>query len=331
MNFPEQIRIGEGISAISLFKLNKQGNFANPLDESLLCELSNINTSLSLVEKDIDNILSILRGEMTFADEYANMMLCISENKVPSQWLRLTTANMQSTIAFGEWRQNLKAKVDYFNEWVTTGSVNIYHLPYFSNTKLFFANLRMFFCRRNTDITPDSVNLQFEITNAKTANELPKEEEANNEEDKAANVTKQNNKVYISGIEIINAEYDGVLNMIEDNIYNDMPIMEVICGKEKEKKEEEKLKKDDIVIEEEDSEEDDKNNNKDEENEEPIFKEEQSFKDEGCLLIPLYENKYKRNDVDNDNPLSMIEIAYNQKYNEEKFIIKGVKMFIKDE
>ncbi len=96
--------------------------------------------------------------------------------------------------------------------------------------------------------------------------------ESNNEEDKTANITKQNNKVYISGIEIINAEYDGVLNMIEDNVYNDMPIMEVICGKEKEKKEEEKLKKDDIVIEEENSEEDDKKNNKDEENEEPVVK-----------------------------------------------------------
>ena len=201
---------------------------------------------------------------------------------------------------------------------------------------MFFSNLTMFFCRRDSDVFPETIELKYDITKYNSIEEMPKEEEANDTNTITHN-TKQNNTVYISGLELINAGYNGVITLSEDNKAIKLPLVNVSAViKEKkegegETKEEVKKAKDDIVIEEEDDEDEEEKEQKDENNEEPIFKEEQYIKDDNAILIPVYENRFSEGCSNNeDTPLTIFEVEFDQKYKEDFFITKGIKIFIQD-
>ena len=336
MNFPDIIRTGEGISAMSLFKLNKQGNYSNPFDECLLIELNHMNECIHSLEVDVDNVLHVLKGEMAISAEFNQIMEYLSNGLAPPKWVKIISSNENTKIKFADWDKLFKQKIQYFNDWVTKGSVPVYHLPFFSNIKMFFSNLTMFFCRRDSDVFPETIELKYDITKYNSIEEMPKEEEANDTNTITHN-TKQNNTVYISGLELINAGYNGVITLSEDNKAIKLPLVNVSAViKEKkegegETKEEVKKAKDDIVIEEEDDEDEEEKEQKDENNEEPIFKEEQYIKDDNAILIPVYENRFSEGCSNNeDTPLTIFEVEFDQKYKEDFFITKGIKIFIQD-
>jgi hypothetical protein len=169
-DFPEQINYSEGFANGALFKLNKEGAFANPLDEILLIEVDNLNNQLNEILLELTNLINVIKGEMRVIYPYNSMLIQLNQDFIPYEWLRiiyLHKDNQKRNLNINDWFEKLNEKVNFFNDWVTNGYPEIYKLNYFYHPKIFFEKLKLYFCRLENKInekdckTPDMVELIF--------------------------------------------------------------------------------------------------------------------------------------------------------------------------
>ena len=169
-DFPEQINYGEGFANGTLFKLNKEGSLANPLDEILIIEVDNLNNQLNEILLELTNLINVIKGEMKVIYPYDSMIIQLNQDFIPYEWLRiiyLHKDNHKRNLNINDWFEKLNEKVKFFNDWVVNGYPEIYKLNYFYHPKLFFEKLKIYFCRLENKLnekdgkTPDMIELIF--------------------------------------------------------------------------------------------------------------------------------------------------------------------------
>ena len=163
----------------SLFKKNKYGIYFNCLDESLYYELYILNKKLGQMHHEILNLLNMINGELNYKVEFFEIFKCLNENKVPP------LLNIYNDIQFlntplnvNTYLKIIKNRLSLYKEWLREGNLKYYHLPLFSNDKLFIYSIKTHFCRKYygdndySKITPDRINLKFIYTKFKTFEDL---------------------------------------------------------------------------------------------------------------------------------------------------------------
>ena len=212
-DYPEQINYGEGFANAALFKLNKEGGYANPLDEVLIIEIDTLNNQLNEIFLELTNLINVIKGEMRVIHPYNSMIVQLNQNYCPYEWLRiiyLHKDNHKINLNINDWFKKLNEKITFYNDWVINAYPKIYSLNNFSHPKIFFEKLKLYFCRLENKSnekdgkTPDMIELIFN----------PK--------------VKNSNDIIIDGIILENAfltEKDNLFYIKPDNHLNKVPSM----------------------------------------------------------------------------------------------------------
>ena len=336
-NFPEFINYSEGFYNQSLFKLNKQGNFSNPMDEILLYEIKNLNNKLQKLNEEIFNILNVIKGEMRILKPYDSIINDLNNEIIPKEWLKIIYDNYdvnnknEKEEEINDFLIILKERIDYYQKWLDSGINEIYNLKYFSNVKLLFNYFKIYFCRcenkhlNDKKFTPEQIELVFNLNKNSIKN------------------YKENFK--IEGLELINAE---LIKDENDNYYiNDLnkgnksiDLPQIILGYKiiqfnNNNNENKKNSVNSI----------NNNNNNKNSNNEPILKEENFNENNYCdNNIENNVNNFKEIEIFNKEienllfekeSLGKIKIEYFNKENiteehKENMEMKGIKIYVKN-
>ena len=168
-----------------LFKLNKYNELFNPLDECLQVEINNFNEFLTKLEYDINSLLSILKGEMTFVKKYYNIIQSINLNKVPNEW-SLSKYPKENSEDLNTFMKKIKDRYNFFNKWIYDGLVKVYDLSFLSNDRLFITLLPLYFQKKLPEgkASSDKIKLYFKLTkyysNTEITDEILEEYKKNN-------------------------------------------------------------------------------------------------------------------------------------------------------
>ena len=215
-----------------LFKKNKYGIYFNGLDESLYYELSLFNKKLVKIHQEISNLIKIVKGEINYKTEFAEIFNYLNGNNVPpllNIYNNIKYLNIPLNV--NTYIKIIKNRISIYKQWLKEGNLNCYHLPIFTNVELFIHSLKMNFCRKYygendySKITPDKINLKFILTKFKSFEDLSSNE-------KTMKYYKNMNKneiIWVDGFILNNANIseNGKLNFNnkEKNIKNKMNIV----------------------------------------------------------------------------------------------------------
>ena len=196
-----------------LFKTNKMDLYANPLDESLLYEIKYYNDYIMRINQHCADLISMLKGEKEYTNEerYKHALYDISSNQSP-HFLLDDKIFKKRRYTLTAWESKLRLNIENLRQWVKDGALRIYHLPMFTNAKLFINCVKMHFCRKyindiinnanSPSISPDMIKLKFAFTKYKSFNDI-KEKEL-----KSIQLLNQNEILFLDGFVVNNANID---------------------------------------------------------------------------------------------------------------------------
>jgi dynein heavy chain len=152
---PLPINISEE-AGIAVFKLNKQGEYVNPLDESLKHEIEAYNKYLALIKHKLDVLDSTVKGQYLITNKFIAKIMSISKGQITDDFINghinLTTRNID------EWLNVLNKRLSILREWLAHGQLGVYPADLFYNFKLFMLCQTINLARR-FELTPDQVKL----------------------------------------------------------------------------------------------------------------------------------------------------------------------------
>ncbi len=164
-NLPEKIYFGEEASSV-IFKLTKNGEYINPMDESIKFEVIKYNDFLLKIMEDMDVMSKIVRGEILFNDHYNNMIFDVYNSKLPKKWQLhsfILKKDSNNTYDLNIWLENIKDRFLILRKWLQLGLLEIFPLKLFYNFKLFIFCVMNLFSRK-AGVTPDEIVLKFFLT-----------------------------------------------------------------------------------------------------------------------------------------------------------------------
>jgi hypothetical protein len=301
-NLPEKIYFGEEASSI-IFKLTKTGEYVNPMDESVKFEVNKYNDFIVSIMDDIDIITKIVKGEILFNDYYNNMIFDIYNSKLPEKWQLhsfILKKDKMNQIDLNVWLENIKERFVLLRKWLQVGSLEVFPLNLFYNFKLFIFSVLNLFARR-AGVTPDEINLKFFFTK-----HLPENHDiliASKAE--IASQYKNKEIVFIEGLAIENAYYHYKEGKIYDNSSENKnehcsqrcPIMGVTYEMPFSKKDHSSF-------------------------------EEDIADGEEAINVPIYCRDDNNDDEEFENvePAGIIELIFDNIYNEDFWITKGIRI-----
>ena len=213
VNPEEEVEINQ-----MLFKTNKMDLYTNPLDESLLHEIQYYNEYAAKITKEIDNIIEMTKGNkqyMNYEDISKNIYYdALSKlNKKLTPTILIDGKIFKEPIEIKVWKSIIQNRMSLLKQWIKDGGLEIYHLPLFTNPKLFFNCLRMYFGRKYINeiinnpnnanaISPDMLKMKFQFTKFKSFSEIDEKTK------KSLSLTQPNEIIYIDGLMINNAIID---------------------------------------------------------------------------------------------------------------------------
>jgi hypothetical protein len=195
-NLPEDISVTEEACS-AIFKMNKNNELVNPIDESLSFELRTYNSYVKRIKEDIEFIRKVLKGELLMNEDYNEMIHELCKETLPKKWKLHSFPVKNSNIS--HWLDNLKENFLILRKWLATASLDVYKLSMFYNPKLFLFTILLSFSRL-LDKSPEKINLKLIITN----------------EDKAYISSKDT--IYVSGLNLKNGFYNNKMLINIENI-----------------------------------------------------------------------------------------------------------------
>lgn len=164
-NLPEKIYFGEEASSV-IFKLTKTGEYVNPMDESVKFEVNKYNDFLVRIMDDLEIMTRIVKGEILFNDYYNNMIFEVYNDKLPEKWQLhsfILKKDKNNHVDLNVWLENIKERFLLLRKWLQIGSLEIFPLKLFYNFKLFIFSILNLFSRKES-VTPDQIQLKFFFT-----------------------------------------------------------------------------------------------------------------------------------------------------------------------
>ena len=155
-----------------LFKVNKFNELFNPLDKCLQKEIDSFNLYINKISEDISNISLILQGDMMLNDKYYNILLKLSKNLVPNNWKK---SNLYQDLSIEKWLNKFKYIYKTMNNWINDGTLPVYDLSTFINTKLFIITLPIYFQKKlqeNNTVSSDKILIEYQLTKYEKIEEI---------------------------------------------------------------------------------------------------------------------------------------------------------------
>ena len=301
-NLPEKIYFGEEASSL-IFKLTKSGEYLNPMDEAIKFEVNKYNDFLVKIIEDMEFMQKIVKGEILFNDYYNNMIIDIYNHKLPARWglhCFILEKDENNHVDINLWLENIKQRFTLLRKWLQIGYLEVFPLKLFYNFKLFMFSILNLFSRK-AGVTPDEIHLKFFFTKhfENDENQLTSQKT-----ELSANF-KNKEIIYIEGIIIENAFYNNLDGKIYDNLEENKntttsqrcPIMGITYEMPYNKKDNSSI---DMDV---------------------------SFEDE-IIQIPIYCRDDNNDDEEFENvePVGHIELPYDNSFNEDYWISKGIKI-----
>ena len=219
-SLPDLLNTTEASS--TLFKINKYNELFNPLDECLTKEIESYNKYLTTLYHDIDNLMSVINGNMLLISEYYDMIKDINNNVVPKKWKLSKLKNNTKFKDMDSWLNQIKHNYDIFNKWITDGFLNVYDLSIFNDEKLFITLLPIYFQKKmpeSKSCSSDKIKINFKLTKYDSNEEIT--EDIVNEYKKAIN---NHEFIFIKGLRIKgfegHKEEDKEIKSYKENIDN---------------------------------------------------------------------------------------------------------------
>jgi len=82
----------------------------------LLREIERFNDLIEIVQRNLDEIHSLINGEIVNTPNLEELFNCLYQNKVPSNWLEKEFISMKG---LGGWMEELMKKVGFIKEWIS--------------------------------------------------------------------------------------------------------------------------------------------------------------------------------------------------------------------
>jgi energy-coupling factor transporter ATP-binding protein EcfA2 len=286
------------------FKLNKNLEYVNPLDESLKSEVLAYNDYLARINDDIETLSKILRNEVVMNNYNYNMILDTSKDVLPNAWKeQCFNFNKCIDLTLDKWSQKLNERFKILRSWLINTTCDVYNVTLFYNIRLFLYSIVFYFAKK-ASVSPELIKIKFFLTKYNTKEEMDQNEEY--VKDLSASF-KFRDIIYCQGFVIENAFLQEETLYLTDkkgdnmNLYDQLPLVGIsyeIIGEDEKPEEEEE----------------------DDENEEDEISNEVKK-----INIPIYERE-NHGMFENVEPLGYLEMNYESKYKEEYWITKATRI-----
>jgi len=226
-NIPKAIKLDQIPS--STFKLNKHGEYVNPIDESLKYEVSMYNSYLLSLENDIDVISKIYNSDIDLSDEYYTVIYDVCHDVLPKRWKSDCFNDSMlgpKDVSLAKWNQELTKRIETLEKWLRA-PLTVYPINLLFSVRLFLFSVLMTFSRK-TGISPEKLKLKFLMTNYFSTDEL---ENNPNDLESIISLNDGRDVILCSGFIIENAEIERnnltLNNLMEKESYRSCPIIAI--------------------------------------------------------------------------------------------------------
>jgi dynein heavy chain len=125
----------------------------------LIQELKKYNVLLRIVKESLSDLQKALKGQSLMVPSVEEVMISLLNGQVPEMWRAYSYPTTETSLL---WFRNLKARIEFFREWVGKGSVESYWISAFFYPSSFLTSILQNYSR--TTATPiDTLTIDYTI------------------------------------------------------------------------------------------------------------------------------------------------------------------------
>lgn len=140
-------------------------SYFDSMSTVLLHELNRYNVLINTISTTLKNLRKVYEGAILITPEYEIIAQSMLKNKIPAIWAKVSYTSNKSLVS---WIEDLKKRIDFFNNWIQNGRPCVFWISGFFFTKSFLtATLQEY--ARNKKLPIDTLKFGFEILNVQPA------------------------------------------------------------------------------------------------------------------------------------------------------------------
>jgi len=113
----------------------------------LMQELKKYNTLLKVVKESLSDLQKALKGQSLMVKSVEEVMISLLNNQVPETWKAYSYPTTETSLI---WFENLKARMEFFREWMKKGTMDSYWISAFFFPSSFFTCILQNYSRTNS-------------------------------------------------------------------------------------------------------------------------------------------------------------------------------------
>lgn len=115
------------------------------MNSILIQEIMRYNSLLNLVFKSINETLQAFQGLLPLTDSFEEIAQQLISNRTPSHWIK---SSYPSRKPIGSWINDLADRLNFFSNWINTGTPEKFWISAFYFTQSFLTGIKQNFARK---------------------------------------------------------------------------------------------------------------------------------------------------------------------------------------
>jgi dynein heavy chain len=135
--------------------------YTESMNTVLTQELLRFNVLTITIKNSLTDLKKAIKGLVTMSSSLENTLRALFDGKVPPEWGKKSYPSLKP---LGSYISDLKARLEFFKDWISRGQPEVYNLSRFYFTQSFLTGALQNFARKYT-IPIDEIFFNYEVVN----------------------------------------------------------------------------------------------------------------------------------------------------------------------